>query len=323
VTTTQTSGDIVDLRERDADHTEVVVAPPVGAGVVAPSPSSGARAPLSSATRTDTASVVSQGLATFSFLVLAMILFLFVFSGFAEARSQVSLRRRFESETAQLRAPIGGSITTGVPVAELDIAAIGVHQIVVQGTTSGTLRAGPGHLRQSPLPGQEGNSVIFGRRSAYGGVFRHIAALDPGTNIRVTTGEGHFTYVVDAVHTLKQSDGSELVDAGTDQLTLVTSDPAFFASRRLVVSAHLIGEPFAPSADATAVTRAELGLAGETSAVLLLVLWLEALLIVAIGATWLWRRWTRWSAYLVSVPVLITVTWLAFENLARLLPATL
>ena len=118
-------------------------------------------------------------------------------------------------------------------------------------------------------------------------------------------------------------DGSELVGTGTNQLTLVTSDPAFFASRRLVVTSHLIGKPFAPSADPTPVTRAELGLAGETDAVLPLVLWLEVLLLAAIGATWLWRQWARWSAYVVSVPVLLAITWLVFENLTKLFPATL
>ena len=185
------------------------------------------------------------------------------------------------------------------------------------------LRAGPGHLSQSPLPGQEGNAVILGRRTAYGGAFGNISSLHKGDRISVTTGEGRFSYLVDSVGRVAADDGSELVGSGTNQLTLVTSDPAFFASRRLVVRSHLIGKAFAPSADPTPVTRAELGLAGETDALLPLVLWLEVLLIASIGATWLWRRWTRWSAYVVCVPVLLAITWLVFENLTKLLPATL
>jgi sortase A len=323
VTTTQQSDDVVDLRERtdepaNESASAVLVAPPPPPPP--PSPERQARA----ATRgTDVATIVSHGLTTFSVLVAAMIAFLFVFSGLAEARAQVGLRRRFALDTQSLRAPIGGAIATGIPVAELDIPAIGVHQIVVQGTSSGTLRSGPGHLRQTPLPGQEGNAVVFARRSAFGAPFRHIASLGARDRIIVTTGEGHFTYVVDRVRRLAGTDGSELVSSGTNQLTLVTSDPAFFASRRLVVTAHLSGRAFAASADPTPVTRAELGLSGETDGVLPLVLWLELLLIVAVGATWLWRRWTRWSAYVVSVPVLLAITWLVFENLTKLLPATL
>jgi sortase A len=252
-----------------------------------------------------------------------MIAFLFVFSGLAEARTQVGLRRRFALSIANLRAPIGGAIANGIPVAQIDVDAIDLHRVVVQGTTSSALRSGPGHLRQSPLPGQEGNAVVFGRRTAYGGAFRRISSLHRGDRISVTTGEGHFTYLVDSVRRVDGDDGSELVSTGRNQLTLVTSDPSFLATRRLVVTASMHGTAFAASADPTPVTRAELGLTGETDAVMPLVLWLEVLLIAAIGATWLWRRWARWSAYVVSVPVLLAVAWLAFENVTRLLAATL
>jgi sortase A len=325
VTTTQESGDVIDLRGAHADPLSVArptrpdpPTPPAANGTSAARGTKPAIAPA-----TDAATIVSRGLATFSLLVAAMIAFLFVFSGFAEARTQVGLRRRFGQDIANFRAPIGGVIANGTPVAEIKSAAIGLDQIVVQGTTSGVLRAGPGHLRQTPLPGQQGNSVIFGRRAAYGGPFRHLSSLAPGEHIDVWTGEGHRTYIVDTVRSAAANDGAELVSTGTDQLTLVTSDPAFFASHRLVVSAHLRGAPFAPSADTTPVTRAELGLSGETGGLLSLVLWLELMLAVAIGATWLWKRWTRWSAYLVCVPVVLAITWIVFENVTKLLPATL
>jgi sortase A len=326
VTTTQDHDGLIDLRDPNRRSGDVLVSdpPPDAPEVETPRPERRPTAsPRPGRERSDAATVVSHGLAAFSLLVAAMIAFLFVFSGLAEARAQVGLRRSFESAIADLKAPIGGAISNGVPVAEIDVKAIGLHRIVVQGTTSGALRSGPGHLRQSPLPGQQGNAVVIGRRAAYGGAFRRISSLTKGDRIDMTTGEGHFTYIVDTVRRVAADDGSELVSTGTNQLTLVTSDPPFLATRRLVVTSHLVGKAFAPSADPTPVTRAELGLAGETNAVLPLVLWLEALLIAAIGATWLWRRWARWSAYVVSVPVLIAVTWLVFENLTKLLPATL
>jgi sortase A len=331
VTTTQESGDIIDLRtappaapvvaDREIDDPAHATNAP--AAVTAAAPREAGAGAEKRASRGDVGGIISRGLTIFSLLVAAMIAFLFVFSGFAEARTQVGLRRRFQNDLSNLRAPIGGVIDNGTPVAELDIPAIGVHQIVVQGTTSGALRDGPGHLRQSPLPGQEGNAVIFGRRSAYGAPFRHLSSLKPGDHIAVWTGEGQRTYIVAGVHTARAGNGAELVSDGSNALTLVTSDPAFLASGRLIVTAHLVGAPFAPSADPTPVTRAELGLAGETDGILPLVLWLEVLLIVAVGATWLWRRWTRWSAYLVCVPVVFAITWIVFENVTKLLPATL
>jgi sortase A len=325
VTTVQEHGDLVDLRGGNRESVDMRVGVHASdALVVATVTGEPAHSqPVHHDPRADVGTVVSRGLATFSLLVAAMIAFLFVFSGLAEARSQVGLRRRFELAIQNLRAPIGGAIANGIPVAQIDVDAIGLHRVVVQGTTSSELRSGPGHLRHSPLPGQDGNAVIAGRRTAYGGAFRRISSLTRGDRISVTTGEGHFTYVVDTVRRLAGNDGSELVSTGANQLTLLTSDPAFFASRRLVVTASLRGDAFAASADPTPVTRAELGLAGETGALLPLVLWLEVLLIAAVGASWLWRRCTRWSAYVVSVPVLLAVTWLLFENLTKLLPATL
>ena len=328
MTTTQESGDIIDLRGTSS-AAAVITAPETDRSADAAIGVGERTAVLAAATdekaapASDVAAVVSRGLTVFSLLVAGMVAFLFVFSGFAEARTQVGLRRRFQDDLSNLRAPIGGVIDNGTPVAELDIPAIGVHQIVVQGTTSGVLRDGPGHLRQSPLPGQEGNAVIFGRRAAYGAPFRRLASLSPGDHIAVWTGEGQRTYIVTAVRTTSASNGAELANDGSNELTLVTSNPAFLANGRLYATAHLVGTPFAPSADPTPVTRAELGLAGEADGILSLVLWLEALLIVAVGATWLCRRWTRWSAYLVCVPVVFAITWIVFENVTKLLPATL
>ena len=322
MTATQQAGSIIDIRESDR-RSSVVDAERVLAtdeiAILPPPPN-----PEPHAAGSDVGAIVSRGLTTFSLLVLAMVVFLFALSGLAESRSQVGLQRRFAADIESQRAPTGGVIDTGTPVSELRVPAIGLKQIVVQGTTSGLLRAGPGHLRQSPLPGQVGNSVIFGRRKAYGGPFSHISSLARGDEIDVWTQQGHRRYVVDSVHSAKATNGSELATtSGLNQLTLVTSDPAFTANRRLYVQAHLVGLPFAASLDTTPVTRAELGLSGETDGILSLVLWLELLLVAAIGSVWLWRNWTRWSAYLVTAPVLLATAWLVFENVTKLLPATL
>jgi sortase A len=327
VTTTQDASDIIDIRDpaRRGGVTTADRGPDTE--VIDPA----ATAQRERATRrtrqksgTDIGTIISRGLTTFSLLVLAMLVFLFVLSGFAEARAQVGLQRRFSLSLDHRIAPTGGVIDNGVPVADVRIPAIGLHQVVVQGTTSGALRAGPGHLRVTPLPGQQGNAVLFGRRQAYGGPFRHINTLHQGDTIFVQTMQGQARYHVDSVFTTKASNGDPLATTpGKNQLTLVTSDPSYVATSRLYVQAHLVEKPWIASNDTNPVTRAELGLSGETDGLLSLVLWLEVLLLATVGSVWLWRRWTRWSAYLVCVPIVAASAWIVFENITKLLPATL
>ncbi|MFD1273890.1 sortase domain-bontaining protein [Streptomyces kaempferi] len=63
----------------------------------------------------------------------------------------------------------GDLLAPGTPVALIDIPAAHLHQVVLEGTDSGVLTDGPGHRRDTPLPGQSGTSVLMGRAAAYGG----------------------------------------------------------------------------------------------------------------------------------------------------------
>ena len=60
--------------------------------------------------------------------------------------------------------------------------------VVVEGTSSSDLLEGPGHLRDSPLPGQLGESIVMGKSATAGAPFGGIARLRKGDVINVTTG---------------------------------------------------------------------------------------------------------------------------------------
>jgi sortase A len=283
-------------------------------------PSTPARAP----TRAEVWGVVRTGLGVFAGLALALAGYLFWASGLQHDADQTLLERRFTTELAAGTALIGGAIPPGTPVAVVEIPAIGLREVVVEGTTSGLTRHGPGHVRATPLPGQAGNAVLLGRRTTFGAPFGDLDGLPRGAVIRITTGQGRSRYRVVGTGTVDASRRAVFAsrDAG-GTLSLVTSDPPVVADRYQVTRARLVSPPKARTSHLQALPGAELGLAAEGGITLALVLWVQLLLVTGLAATWLFLRWRRWPAYLVSVPVLITATWLVFENVARLLPATL
>lgn len=84
----------------------------------------------------------------------------------AEARRAVA--------AASALAPTGAGRVeaVGAPVARLVVPAIGLDEIVVEGVGERSLRAGPGHLPGSALPGEPGNAVLSAHRD------RHFHRLD-------------------------------------------------------------------------------------------------------------------------------------------------
>jgi len=212
----------------------------------------------------------------------------------------------------------------GSPVALLTIPAIGLDQVAVEGTSPADLKAGPGHLRDSPMPGEFGNSVIAGRRTTYGAPFGGLDRLKRGDPITATTGQGTFSYVVSDVRRQGARDASLILGTADNRLTLVTSDPAYLATGRLVVVAALQGKAVAvPKRSAVALQSSDLGLSGDALSASLAALWL-VLLVVAASLTWRVReRWPASVRYMLATPVIIALAVLAFSSFDAVLPGTL
>jgi sortase A len=267
--------------------------------------------------------VARRGIQLFTGTVLAFVVFAYALSGLTHERAQVGLQRKLRAQLASNSAPVGGAIPTGAPVALLQIPKIGITEAVVEGSRSTQLRNGPGHVLGTPLPGQPGNAVIAARRTLYGGPFHHIASLRPGDLIHVTTGEGNATYRVSSVAKLAATDGSFVQSRGDNRLTLFTTDSAWTASGRLVVTAILHGNPYPPTSIASALDADGLGLTGQRDAVPYMLVWLELLAGAGLLAAYLASRWSVPRVWLFCAPVLALTMWLVFESFVRLLPATL
>ena len=224
----------------------------------------------------------------------------------------------------------------GGPVGRLSIPRIGVDKIIVQGVDLKWLQKGPGHFPQTPLPGQPGNSAIAGHRTTYDAPFNRIDELDPGDTITVTTVQGTFLYVVDAHPGERGMEGHRIVgpndvsilDQGSsNKLTLMACNPKFSASQRIVVTATLTSPPAPPTplpTDMGVTTDASIdALAGGDSSAWPAAMLLSAITIAAWFGVWFTaRRWKRLPAYLLGTPVVLVLMFFAFEQIAKLLPAS-
>lgn len=243
----------------------------------------------------------------------------------AQARSLASFRRAIAEGTAPT-GPADGSgrpLRAGTPVAHLEIPRLGLREVVGEGTAGGELMSGPGHRRDSPLPGEAGTSVVMGRQATYGGPFADLGSLRPGDPVIVTTGHGTARFTVRSVRY-----GGEPTPpppaAGRGRLLLIAaSGPRFLPSAVVRVDADMTGPAVAggtPLFSAATLPRAERVMGADASTMWALVLWLQALTAVAAGVVWAWQRWGALTTWITCFPLSLLVALAASSEAFRLLP---
>lgn len=124
-------------------------------------------------------------------------------------------------------------------LAYLVIPCIDLRAVVFEGTDFSDLIKGPGHLKETSLPGQEGNCVIAGHRTLCGAPFGNLDVLTPGADILVYTDNHVYHYVVAKKKTVSPSDLSVIDQTRDSRLTLITCHPRSSDRKRLVVIARL------------------------------------------------------------------------------------
>ena len=128
----------------------------------------------------------------------------------------------------------------GDAIAKIEIPAIGVSDYVVEGTDTTTLRKGPGHYPDTPLPGGPGTAAIAGHRTTYGAPFRNIDDLRRGDRIVVDMPDGRYIYRVERVKIVDDQDLSVLEPVGHKRLMLSACHPLYSAAERVIVFARQV-----------------------------------------------------------------------------------
>ncbi len=272
--------------------------------------------------------LASQVLAIAAVLSLSFLIELTLLGGLRhdldQAEKYAELRQQLADGTAPV-APVDAAnrpLAAGTPVAIIEIPRLRLNEVVVEGTSSRTLRSGPGHRRDTVLPGQVGTSVILGRLAAYKGPFGSLDELRPGDEVVATTGQGRHSFRVIGVRRA----GNPLpraLSAGQGRLTLTTADGAKYRPTDVLrVDAQLTSP--AQSTPAQLPPRSlpanEAIGAGDDSALVWVVLWSAALVAAGVGTVWVRYRTGLWQAWIIGVPVLVTLGLNLLDDFAALLP---
>jgi sortase A len=280
------------------------------------------QAPPTAAPVSDTVSVVSTSLTVLAVVVAWFIAQLMVLGGIEQGRAQDRLYDQFREQLAAATAPTGGIIAPGAPVAVMSIPSLDWEQVVTEGTSAGTLLDGPGHRRDTVLPGQVGVSLVYGRSSTYGRPFAPILSEGAGTTMTVVTGQGTATYKLGPVR--RAGDPMPAPPTGTaSRITLVTADggSALTPGDVVYVDATSTGETFAaPPGRLNAIAPSEMAMAADRSVMPALALSLGALALASVGVLVARRRFGAARTWLIGAPLIVALAWLSADLTTYLLP---
>jgi sortase A len=120
-------------------------------------------------------------------------------------------------------------------VGVIQIPSINLDLVIVEGDGPTELRGGPGHRSGTPLPGQLGNSLVFGHRKGWGAPFRDLSQVQVNGYIvlKKRTDLEPILFRVISAKRVSAGDTRPFANSTDHRLTLVTSD----GSGRLVVTA--------------------------------------------------------------------------------------
>ena len=158
-------------------------------------------------------------------------------SAFVASREQGQLKKAFFDPPRRVirRQPLKGDA-----IARIELPSIGVSEYVVEGTDTASLRKGPGHYPETPLPGDPGTTAIAGHRTTYGAPFRKIDQLRRGEPITIDMPDGRLIYRVERTKIVDDQDLSVLDDVGYQRLVLSACHPLYSAAQRVIVFARFL-----------------------------------------------------------------------------------
>lgn len=142
-------------------------------------------------------------------------------------------------------------VATGSAIGRIEIPAIDLDTVIVEGTDTASLRRGPGHFTQSDdegtrrqgdgsaFPGQGETVGIAGHRTTYEAPFRRMDELEPGDEITLDMPYATFVYEVQKIDIVNPTEIGVVRNVGYERLVLSACHPLYSAAERIITFAKL------------------------------------------------------------------------------------
>ena len=207
-------------------------------------------------------------------ILLLFIAYLFWGTAWRASSAQNAFARQLNQQWAHSGSPADPldpstdslHLVTGQPFAFIRIPSFGKDWrfTIVQGTALAQLNVSPGHVPGTQLPGQLGNFAVAGHRVTAGNPFWSEPSLTNGDLVYIQTQAATYTYRVIGKRWVLPTNLSVLdpVPGHPHQrptrrlITLITCDPAWTGTHRVIVTGTLIhAQPRAQAVSFVRVTH--------------------------------------------------------------------
>jgi LPXTG-site transpeptidase (sortase) family protein len=201
-------------------------------------------------------------------ILTALAAFLFILALFKAPVLYTQIQYLISSHPAEVQPPTNSSLAEAVPANPLiTIPKINVSAPVVYPATTANspnydpeLENGVVHYPNTALPGQAGNSVLFGHSSndwwqpgGYKFIFVLLDKLVPGDTFSINYNSKRYIYQVTVSKVVEANDLSVLAPSSSPIVTLITCWPAGTSLKReIIVAKQISPEPSATASTQTA-----------------------------------------------------------------------